>query len=157
MDNQFAYNPDLPFVKEGFKGNKLIKGRFVNEDEKPPVGFSKVFRWLFSTNPQREEKKADKFRLRLKPNPSIFTAAEDAFSWFGHASFLFRLNGKSLLTDPCLHSLPGSKRLAPSPFEFSAIRNLDYILFTHTHRDHFDQRSVRALLEINPDVHFLVP
>jgi L-ascorbate metabolism protein UlaG (beta-lactamase superfamily) len=84
-------------------------------------------------------------------------SGEDAFSWLGHASFLFRINGISILTDPCLLSLPGTKRLVQSPFKFSEIRNLDYILFTHSHRDHFDKRSVCAILETNPDVHFLVP
>ncbi len=157
MQKEFQFNPDLKFIKENFQGNELVNGKFVNTEGAGPIGFSKVMKWMFSANPQRAEKKADQFRLKKKPDHSIFDSELDAFSWLGHASFLFRVAGKSILTDPCLRSLPGTKRLVSSPFEFSAIKNLDYILFSHSHRDHFDQKSVQSILEINPNVHFLVP
>lgn len=157
MAETFLFNPDLPFVRRDYPGNKLVNGRFVNEDGIGPVGFGKVFKWMFSANPQRAEKKADPFRLPLRPDETIFSSEEDAFSWLGHASFLFRLRGKLLLTDPCLNDLPGTKRLVAPPFAFEKFRSVDYVLFTHTHRDHFDLKSVKQLLAVNPDVHFLVP
>lgn len=157
MQKEFQFNPNLKFIKKDFPGNRIIKGRFVNASAGGPIGFSKVLKWLFSSNPQRAEKKADSFKLEIKPDTSIFNSGEDAFSWLGHASFLFRIEGKLILTDPCLNSLPGTKRLAPSPFEFSTIRKLDYVLFSHSHRDHFDKKSVRLIFEMNPDMHFLVP
>lgn len=157
MSETFHFNPALPFVRENYPGNKAVNGRFVNEDGSLPVGFSKVMKWLFSANPQRAEKKAENFRLPVKADAQIFTSTEDAFSWLGHSAFLFRLNGKLLLTDPCLYSLPGTKRLVETPYAPEQLRQLDYILFSHTHRDHYDEKSVRDLLHVNPDVHFLVP
>lgn len=157
MKETFLFNPGLPFVRRDYPGNRLVNGRFVNEDGIGPVGYGKLFKWLFSANPQRAEKKSDTFRLPFRPDEAIFSSEEDAFSWLGHASFLFRLRGKLLLTDPCLSDLPGGKRLVAPPFSFEKLRGVDYVLFTHTHRDHFDVKSVKQLLAFNPGVHFLVP
>ncbi|TND10466.1 MAG: Zn-dependent hydrolase [Bacteroidetes bacterium] len=157
MAEQFLHNPDLPFIKENNAGNKLVNNRFVNQEGMIPVGFSQVLRWAFSKNPQRAEKKSDTFRLPVKKDERIFAQHDDAFCWLGHAAFLFRLGGKLLLTDPILFSSTGLKRLSPLPFDVSLLKNIDYILFTHTHRDHFDEKSVRLLLQQNPDVQFLVP
>jgi L-ascorbate metabolism protein UlaG (beta-lactamase superfamily) len=68
-----------------------------------------------------------------------------------------RLNDKHLLTDPCMNSLTGVNRLVPNPYPFEEIPQLDYVLFSHTHRDHFDLASFKVLLKVHPDVHFLVP
>lgn len=157
MSHSYRFNPELPFVKENFPGNKTVKNRFVNEDESMPVGFTKVFNWMLSPNPQRAEKKAEQFRLQVKNDPRIFTTEEDAYSWLGHSAFLIRLNGKLLLTDPCLFSLPGTKRLVDPPYSFEQLAKADYVLFSHTHRDHFDTKSVKLLLQANPDLKFLVP
>lgn len=157
MSHSYRYNPDLPFVKENFPGNKLVKGRFVNEDGSGPIGFGKVLKWMFTANPQRAEKKADTFRLQRLNDQRIFTSNEDAFAWLGHSAFLIKLNGKLLLTDPCLFSLPGTKRLVEFPYTIEQLSKADYVLFSHTHRDHFDSKSVKLLLQANPELKFLVP
>jgi L-ascorbate metabolism protein UlaG (beta-lactamase superfamily) len=157
MSETFHYNPSLPFIRENHAGNKAVKGRFVNEDGSSPVGFSKIVKWLFSANPQRDEKRNENFRLMANADRKIFSSPENAFSWLGHSAFLFRLNGKLLLTDPCLYSLPGTKRLVDSPYSPEELSRVDFILFSHTHRDHYDEKSVKQILRMNPDVHFLVP
>lgn len=157
MSEQFLHNPELPFIKKDFPGNRLVKNRFATFENMQPVKFAQVLRWAVTRNPQRAEKKSDSFRLPVKKDARIFSHDGEAACWLGHASFLFRLQGKLLLTDPILFSSTGLKRLSPLPFEPSLLKNIDYILFTHTHRDHFDVKSVRLLLEQNPDVKFLVP
>ena len=155
--SKFVFNPDLPFLRKDFPGNPTEQGRFVNEDKIFGAGFDKVLRWLFSKNPQRAEKKKDAFHLDVKSDQSIFTPGPDAFVWLGHAAFLFRINNKLILTDPCLYSLPGVPRQFPSPFAPQELKNLDYILLTHSHRDHFDTKSMRQILEVNPDVTIYCP
>jgi L-ascorbate metabolism protein UlaG (beta-lactamase superfamily) len=157
MSTNFRFNPDLPFVKPGYAGNRVEDGRFVNEDGSMPVGFGTVMKWMLSKNPQREEKRSDRFRLPVKRDDKIFSITADSFSWLGHAAFLFRLGGKLLLIDPCLHDIPLTKRLANSPFKPAELRGLDYILLTHTHRDHFDIPSLKELIAVNPGVQFFVP
>jgi L-ascorbate metabolism protein UlaG (beta-lactamase superfamily) len=157
MNESFLLNPELAVIRKDWKGNRLFKNQFMNADDTMPIPFKTALRWMVTSNPQCEEKKRDTFRLPIKKDLKIFSQKTDAFNWLGHASFLFRLDGKLLLTDPCLAKLPGVKRHVAVPFSWGELTNLDYILFTHTHRDHFDEESVRRILEHNPDVHFLVP
>ncbi|MGL4597724.1 MAG: MBL fold metallo-hydrolase [Bacteroidia bacterium] len=157
MSESFLLNPNLPVIRNDWKGNRLVNNRFMNEDDSMPIPFTTALRWMVTGNPQREEKKHDTFRLPVKKDSKIFAKKSDAFNWLGHASFLFRLDGKLILTDPCLAKLPGVKRHVEVPFAFDELTKLDYILFSHTHRDHFDEGSVKKILEKNPDVHFLVP
>ena len=157
MAHTYVYNPELPFVQKGAKGNRMTGNRFVTMDEMNPVGFSTVMRWAFSKNPQREEKKADRFRLPVKKDERIMLESADALNWLGHSAFLLRLNGTLLLTDPCLFSSTGLKRLVDTPFLPEEIHNPAYVLLSHTHRDHFDTGSLKRILKHHPDVHFLAP
>ena len=157
MKQTFAFNPDLKFLRRDYPGNLIEDGRFVNEDKDFGAGFSKVLQWMFSKNPQRAQKKKSSYRLVSAPDYSIFEKGPDAFVWLGHAGFLFRLNNKLILTDPCLYDLPGIKRQFASPFKPSELKNLDYILLSHSHRDHFDTKSMREILKTNPDVTIYCP
>lgn len=154
---QRAYNPELSFIKKGYEGNVLVKGRFVNEDKDFGAGFSKVLQWMFSKNPHRAEKKKSTYHLTPEPDYRIFEKGEDAFVWLGHASFLFRINNKLILTDPCLYDLPGIRRQFASPFRTSELKSIDYLLLSHSHRDHFDTKSMREILKVNPDVQIFCP
>ena len=151
------FNPQLKFIRSDYPGNVLVNNRFVNEDRVFDLSYGKLFRWLFSKNPQRDEKRKDTRRLIPKPDHRIFANGPDGFAWLGHASFLFRINNKRILTDPALYSLPNLKRQFPSPFGTQELRDLDYILLSHSHRDHFDVRSMREILRVNPDVKIYCP
>lgn len=157
MNETTHANPDLPFVRPDVQGNLMRNGRFVGLENETPVGFRTVMKWLFNANPQRAEKKRDTFRLERRPDARIFEAGPDAFNWLGHSSFLLRLNGKLLLTDPCLLHAPGLKRLVESPFHPKDIRNVAAVLLSHAHRDHLDENSMRHVVRANPDAVYYVP
>lgn len=148
---RYEFNPDLKFIRDDYPGNLVIDGKFVNEDLRFDLSYDKMFRWMFSRNPQREEKLLDKIRLSPQPDRSIFSDGPDAFVWLGHAAFLFRINNKRILTDPCLYDLPRLKRQFPSPFTAHELKPIDYILLSHSHRDHFDVRSMRNIIAENPE------
>lgn len=152
MTRTFLSNPALDSILPDFKGNELVNNRFVNEDHSFGAGFSTVLQWMFSRNPQRAEKKNDSYSISIRPDSSIFSAGEDAVVWLGHSAFLFRIAGKRILTDPCLYSLPGVPRRFPSPFPTNEITDVDYILLSHSHRDHFDERSMKEIIRANPNV-----
>jgi L-ascorbate metabolism protein UlaG (beta-lactamase superfamily) len=52
---------------------------------------------------------------------------------------LIEVAGKRILTDPGVFSS-----------DFEALTEIDYILITHEHADHFHMNAVRGLLETNP-------
>lgn len=149
---KFIFNPELPFIRKDYPGNLLVDERFVNEDRKFGASFARLLQWILTANPQREEKRNDNHRLVPQPDPAIFNDGPDAFTWLGHAAFLFRINNKRILTDPCLYDLPRIKRQFPSPFSVHTLKPIDYILLSHSHRDHFDIRSMRGIIQENPEV-----
>ena len=151
-----VYNPDLPILKEGWQGNIVINGRFSNDTVPANSTMLDVLKWQFSKNPQKEEKRNDTFRLQVQDfNP--FTMPENSIVWLGNASFLINVNGVRLITDPCFFNLPAAKRKVAMPCSPNDIKSINYLLVSHDHRDHFDKKSVRILVENNPEMEALVP
>ncbi|KND49135.1 MAG: putative b-lactamase [Parcubacteria bacterium C7867-003] len=58
----------------------------------------------------------------------------------GHCCLLIELKGKRLLTDPGSYTLE----------EHTKLTNIDYIIFTHEHQDHYHLESLKTILEKNP-------
>jgi len=75
----------------------------------------------------------------------------DRLTWLGHASFLLRLGGKVIVTDPFLsdHASPvpplGPKRFTPPALRANELPPIDVLLLTHNHYDHMDLPSLDAL------------
>lgn len=75
----------------------------------------------------------------------------DRLIWLGHASFLLRLAGKTVVTDPFLsdYATPfpplGPKRVAPPALRAHELPPIDLLLITHNHYDHLDLPSLDAL------------
>ena len=75
----------------------------------------------------------------------------DRLTWLGHASFLIRLAGKTIVTDPFLsdYATPfpplGPKRVVPPALRAHELPPIDLLLVTHNHYDHLDLPSLDAL------------
>ena len=68
-----------------------------------------------------------------------------AFRFIGHATVLIDFAGFRVLTDPFLRGRLGPlERHGPEP-DIKAIGDVDAVLISHGHRDHFDLASLRAL------------
>jgi N-acyl-phosphatidylethanolamine-hydrolysing phospholipase D len=78
-------------------------------------------------------------------------AAFDSVTWLGHASFLIRLDGRTILTDPFLseHASPlppfGPGRFAPPGLAPARLPRIDVLLLSHNHYDHLDLPTIEAL------------
>jgi L-ascorbate metabolism protein UlaG (beta-lactamase superfamily) len=76
---------------------------------------------------------------------------EDFISWIGHATFLARLDGVTILTDPIFSdraspvSWAGPKRLFEPGLAIEDLPKLDLVVVSHAHYDHFDLDSLAAL------------
>ncbi|GEO06287.1 membrane protein [Adhaeribacter aerolatus] len=157
VQTAYLQNSELQTLKENWPGNKLIDGMFANGDELYQPAFVNVLKWKLAENPQKKEKAADDYTPPVKPDPDFFSSAEDALVWLGHASFLLRLNNFTFIIDPVFFDLPMLKRRTPLPFPTSQLQNLNYLLLSHGHRDHFDEKSIKVLFRQNPGLKALIP
>jgi hypothetical protein len=64
----------------------------------------------------------------------------------GHCCLLIETKGKRLLTDPGCFTIEAHSKL----------RDIDAILFTHEHSDHYHLESLKTLLEKNPQARVFV-
>jgi L-ascorbate metabolism protein UlaG (beta-lactamase superfamily) len=60
----------------------------------------------------------------------------------GHCCLLIETKGKRILTDPGSYTIAAHSKLT----------NIDYILFTHEHADHYHLESLKDLMAKNPQV-----
>lgn len=60
----------------------------------------------------------------------------------GHCSLVVETNGKKIIVDPGYHTAEEQEKE----------RNLDLVLITHEHSDHFSIESLKEIIKNNPDV-----
>lgn len=149
-------NPELKTIKQGWAGNVTIDGRFYNGLVVVRSLVWSVLKWKLSTNAQKTEKRSDTFKLQ-KVAIGDLSSKEDRIIWLGHSSFFISVNGVRIITDPCLFDLPAIKRKVGLPCNVNDLKQIDYLLISHNHRDHLDKRSINKLMAINQDLSILAP
>jgi L-ascorbate metabolism protein UlaG (beta-lactamase superfamily) len=77
-------------------------------------------------------------------------------TWVGHATFVLRIGGLTVLTDPVWSvRIPGvASRLTPVGVPWQALPPVDAVVISHNHYDHLDAPTVRRLPRSTP---LLVP
>ncbi len=142
---EFVRNDALTVIRESYKGNPMIEGRFVNANlTSSGAPFSRIWKWWSSANPQREEKEKEEFSVPVRRLENLDAIKGDSLVWLGHASFLIQLGGKRILTDPCLTAPPFQKRFSMLPLPIDQLQ-VDYILLSHGHYDHLDSTTLSEL------------
>jgi len=71
--------------------------------------------------------------------------------YVGHATVLLEIAGLRILTDPFLRDTLGPLERHGPPPDPVALRDIDLVLISHGHADHFDRRSL-AMLGSGPTV-----
>jgi L-ascorbate metabolism protein UlaG (beta-lactamase superfamily) len=66
-------------------------------------------------------------------------------TYLGHATLLLEMDGIRLLTDPLLRDSVFHLRRRSAPVRAPSYQNIDVVLISHLHRDHFDIPSLRML------------
>ncbi len=153
VKNSDLLTRSLPFEWKGTPVDK--RGRFVYEDMPFVNSFRDVLKWQLSRNPQKSEKKTDHWKLQVIEDESFLTSNQDCLVWLGHASFFIRLAGVRMLIDPVLFNVSIVKRHSALPVRPESLKGIDYILISHDHRDHCDEKSLQLLAKQNPNAVFL--
>jgi L-ascorbate metabolism protein UlaG (beta-lactamase superfamily) len=148
----YLRNEALPTVRPGYPGNKLFGNEFANGEDLFEPSFGTVLKWQLSTNPQKEEKKADTWAPAVVDCSGFLRGTDDGLVWLGHASFLLRIAGTTLLFDPVLFSSLGLRRRHALPCQPEDLTGIDYLLLSHGHRDHLDEKSIQLLARQNPQL-----
>lgn len=146
----FRRNEGLITVKPYWKGNPIVKGRFVNRQHRWKPGMGSVLKWRFSPNPQRKEKRQENWEPRVHYLDSLRNVIGDSLMWLGHNSFYMQLAGKRILFDPVFGNIPFVRRRSKLPVDPDVFENIDYLLISHDHFDHMDKSSITRLYGNNP-------
>ena len=152
----YRSNHELKTIKAEWAGTPVdSNNRFVNVEYPFVPKLGDVFKWMASRNPQKKEKKEDTFRLKQVTDVSFLTNQRDCIVWLGHATFFIRLNGVNLLVDPVFFDVPFVKRYSAHAYNPATFKKLDYLLISHDHQDHCQEKSIRQIVLQNPDLKIL--
>jgi len=142
-------------TENGFRNYPVIP-------DPPPVGAAFYFRrvldsFFFPDVP-------DDHYLSEKDSISQFQQlnGQDSITWLGHATFLIRINGRIILTDPFLteYASPlwdfGPRRYVQPGISLDNLPPIDIVVVSHNHSDHLDAETIESLQGKN-NIHVFVP
>ena len=147
MSIQYLKNEALETIRPDWRGNPHDGTEFLYEHKALRPNFANVFKMMTTPNPDRKAKKNDKWRPTVRKDTSYLDSKEDYVVWLGHATFLIQLNGVRMITDPIFYGMPFIPRLIPLAFPVSELKDIDYVLLSHDHRDHADKKSFKEVLK----------
>lgn len=123
--------------------------RFFNPYQRVDRSIGDLLRWWGAGGarpwPRRVAGEPDRSPLPAVDRASI------AFTFIGHSTFLIRDAGVALITDPVFttHAGPfgvlGPRRVRPPARPIDALPPIDAVLLSHSHYDHLQPRSLRAI------------
>ena len=124
--------------------------RFFNPGpHRPARGLMQVLRWRLRGG--RAAWPAEVFDPAAAPPPSAVEPGSVAITFINHASFLIRLPGAVVLTDPIFSercspvSWAGPRRARRPGLALADLPRPDVVLLSHNHYDHMDFPTLRAL------------
>lgn len=148
----FRRNDRLSTINPHWRGNPVVSGRFFNRQHRYRPGMGSVLKWRFSPNPQRKEKRSEKWEPHVNYLHSLDSVVGNSLIWLGHNSFFLQLAGKRVMFDPVFGSVPFVPRKSEFPANPDIFTQIDYLLISHDHFDHLDKKSVGRLLANNPQM-----
>ena len=94
-------------------------------------------------------------RLEVRDPTEFLRGETDGILWLGHASFFVRLNGKNILLDPVFGKPSFINTLVDVPSPIDKLQTVDFILISHSHRDHCDEETIKQLTSKFPNAKIL--
>ena len=130
-----------------------------------PHGFGDLLRWgvqrvVYGVPPDPDP---SVFGLATKARPPAADPRGVALTWIGHATALVQVGGRNVLTDPMFgdRASPlrhaGPRRWVPPGVPVVTLPPIHTVLLSHSHYDHLDAGSVRAIADRWPEAVWHVP
>ena len=124
-------------------------GRFDDRATQPARGPADVWRWrVGDTLAGRRVKEDDPtFTTPARaPDLPLIASSAPSLTWIGHATFLLRLGGKLITTDPVWSErMAVVKRLSPVGVPLDQLPSIDIVTVSHNHYDHLDAPTIARL------------
>jgi N-acyl-phosphatidylethanolamine-hydrolysing phospholipase D len=123
----------------------------------PDKGLGSLLKWQVTDRiaGKRRRDRTSFVTPRRENDGSALKGTEPHLTWVGHATFVQRLGGQLLATDPIwskrIHTI---RREAAPGVALEATPKLDVVTVSHAHFDHLDLPSLEA---IGKDVLYIVP
>lgn len=140
-----------------------MSARFADRLTSPLPGlrdFIRIMREGGFSGGNHQERDADKVPRVAPPRPLPELEPDEAsLTWIGHATYLIRLAGLNILSDPIYSQrLPNrAPRMVPPGVPFDALPTIDAVIVSHNHYDHLDSATIKRLAKRNPDMVAFVP
>lgn len=96
----FRRNEALTTIRQEWKGNPVVKGKFINQQHHVKHGIGSVLKWRLSPNPQRKEKRREKWNPEIRFLHSLEKIKGDAFGLLGHNSVFHAVRCKNCSSHP---------------------------------------------------------
>ncbi len=84
---------------------------------------------------------------RVQALQDMAAASNPSVTWLGHAAFIVRIAGKTILTDPFIGKIAGPfgigpRRFVASPLSADELPRADVMVVSHNHYDHLDAHAI---------------
>lgn len=158
MLKSFGKRPSGSRLERIKKSAHYREGSFQNLSHTPMLAegasYPKMILDFFSKGINREPA----FPLpSIKANLHALKSTPPTIVWFGHSSYLLRINEKNILVDPVFSTSPSpipllGKKAFPvtNPYSISDLPKIDLVIITHDHYDHLDYDTINKLKSIIP-------
>jgi L-ascorbate metabolism protein UlaG (beta-lactamase superfamily) len=124
-------------------------GRFDDRATQPARGPADILRWrVRDTLAGRRVKDTDPSFTppRRDADLTLIRSPVPSLTWVGHATFVMRLGGKLIATDPIWSErISLIRRKSPPGLELDELPPIDIVTVSHNHYDHLDAPTIRRL------------
>jgi L-ascorbate metabolism protein UlaG (beta-lactamase superfamily) len=124
-------------------------GRFDDRATRPSRGPADVFRWyVLDALAGRRVRDPGGYETPVRANDgAALASAAPSLTWIGHATFVLRLGGALVATDPLWSSRVSGvvRRRAPPGVALERVPPIDVVTVSHNHYDHLDVPSLRRI------------
>lgn len=129
-------------------GWKVGRNRFDHRLTSTLPGIRDVLRILRTGGFKPKDAAAAAIEVPIRPAPlPNLQGAQASLTWVGHATFVVRMGGATILCDPVWsRTLPGFvRRLTPPGLDWADLPRVDAVVVSHNHFDHLDAPTVKRL------------
>lgn len=127
-------------------------GSFQNLSHTPDLAEdANMFKIMKAFLFNREEREPSKTLPYVQIDLKEPADSEPEIIWFGHSSYLIKVEGKTLLVDPVFSgnaspvSFFAKSFKGSNAYQIDDFPKIDYVLITHDHYDHLDYESILKL------------